>query len=335
MYSRRINLNNENFYNNIDKSSNFVNLQNNENNIEDNITKPKNDISFLENELSNKKIISSEKEKENSDSDERHFLLSTGKVVSINNSDSTSSNKIFIDTKSKKIKNNENKIRDIILLKMPRNFVKRNKKYYNNNNKDKTIEIKSYNDYGLIENKKILNTPINKYLPYYKINDENYKAKIFQFYKNDSFSHSRSLNSKFYDYNNNIGTFFNNNDILNPNFNKNFDSKKKRKLISNRKIYKGYKPFYFTKICDGENIEIYKNPIYFPYYYDNDIGFDLNWQKEITETELDDDVETDDEVIYYSEKKIRRDLKEGIEKYKENYLCLKNIQRYEAKIIFK
>ena len=322
MFSRRINLNNDN----IDSFFNLNVLKNNEDIFQDNNTKQK--INSKNEDSNNKIIISSEKE--SSDNDDNHILLSMGKVVSIKNNDSQKDS--LIETNYKNKKNNDNKIKDIILLKMPRNFVKRNKKYYNN--KNILNEDKSYNNYGLIKNKKILNTPINKYLPYYKINDENYKAKIFQFYKKDIFSHFRSLNSKFYEYNNNIGTFFNDNDILNPNFNKNFFSNKKRKLISNQKIYKGYKPFYFTKIYNGENIEIYNNPIYFPYYYDNDIGFNLKWQKEITETELDDDVETDEEVLYYSERKIRNDLKEGIQKYKENYLCLKNIQRYEAKIIF-
>ena len=326
MFSRRINLYNDN----IDPYFNLNVLKNDEDIFQDNNTKQK--INSKKEESINKIIISSEKsEKESLDNDDNHILLSIGKVISIKNIDSQKDS--LIETNYKNKKNNDNKIKDIILLRMPRNFVKRNKKYYKNN-KNVLIEDKSYNNYGLIKNKKILNTPINKYLPYYKINDENYKAKIFQFYKKDIFSHSRSLNSKFYEYNNNIGTFFNNNDILNPNFNFNFFSNKKRKLISTQKIYKGYKPFYFTKIYKGENIEIYNNPIYFPYYYDNDIGFNLVWQKEITETEIDDDVETDEEVLYYSERKIRNDLKEGIQKFKENYLCLKNIQRYEAKIIF-
>ena len=212
MFSRRINLNNDN----IDSFFNLNVLKNNEDIFQDNNTKQK--INSKNENSTNKIIISSEKE--SSDNDDNHILLSMGKVVSIKNSESQKDS--LIETNYKNKKNNDNKIKDIILLRMPRNFVKRNKKYYNNNNKNILNEDKSYNNYGLIKNKKILNTPINKYLPYYKINDENYKAKIFQFYKKDIFSHSRSLNSKFYDYNNNIGTFFNDNDILNPNFNKNF-----------------------------------------------------------------------------------------------------------------
>ena len=88
MFSRRINLNNDN----IDSFFNLNVLKNNEDIFQDNNTKQK--INSKNEDSNNKIIISSEKE--SSDNDDNHILLSMGKVVSIKNNDSQKDSLIII-----------------------------------------------------------------------------------------------------------------------------------------------------------------------------------------------------------------------------------------------
>ena len=80
----------------------------------------------------------------------------------------------------------------------------------------------------------------------------------------------------------------------------------RRKVTSTKKIYQGY----------GEFIEQDTGKrIVFCFYDDEEIGFTSKWQKKLRETEMDDDVKTDDEQLGLAKRHIFKELKGGFKEF--------------------
>lgn len=178
-------------------------------------------------------------------------------------------------------------------------------------------------------------SPIHKYLPYHKKNDENYKHNLLRYLRHRSFPYARTqykFNMNKIKDNNNNNTY-NNNNFNNYNSNINTHHKIQNDVIglikkyrSVKKIYKDQFCFYKTKVIEGNNINTY--PVWFTFYNDKDIGLKHKWQEPLQVAELDDDVETDAEQLYYSEKKIFKDLKGGINDFTNLPNFCRNLVKY-------
>ena len=183
-------------------------------------------------------------------------------------------------------------------------------------------------------------SPIHKYLPYHKKNDENYKHNLLRYLRHRSFPYARTQN-KFSTHqirDNNGNSNSNNSNNSNSNSNSNTHLKMQsdfigliKKYRSVKKIYKDQFCFYKTKVIEGNNINTY--PVWFTFYNDKDIGLKHKWQEPLQVAELDDDVETDAEQLYYSEKKIFRDLKGGINDFTNLPNFCRNLVKYNRKKI--
>jgi len=74
---------------------------------------------------------------------------------------------------------------------------------------------------------------------------------------------------------------------LNRNVNYDFSIFKKRKSNSAKRVYQSSLP-----LIDNEN-----NPVFFDFYKDDNVGISSEWRAPLVEQALDNDYETDDEVL--------------------------------------
>lgn len=187
-------------------------------------------------------------------------------------------------------------------------------------------EIKTYKKYNLMinpsykYNKRFISSPIHKYLPYCKKNDEVYKKNLISYIRHEVPLLNRGVKSV-------SGTFA---EYINNNHNEKpqekdihfFLLKKKKKIYSTKKVFVAEKNLYKYYLIDGKNKVDYQNPIKFKFYFDNDIGFNFLWQSPLIIANGDDDVETDDEVLSMAEEKCMDDLVEGINTWnKSSRIC--------------
>ena len=187
-------------------------------------------------------------------------------------------------------------------------------------------EIKSYKKFNLMinpsykYNKKFISSPIHKYLPYCKKNDEKYKKNLILYIRNEAqgqIGGAKSVSCVFAKYAKN-----NNNEKPKEDDIQFFLMKKKKKIYSTKKIFSAEKELYNYCLIDGKNRVDYKNPKKFRFFFDNDIGFNYSWQSPLILANGDDDVETDDEVLNMAEEKCMDDLVEGINAWnKSSRLC--------------
>lgn len=213
----------------------------------------------------------------------------------------------------------------------PMNFIKHHRKKLM---KEKSKNIKEYNDnenetykkYNLMVNpsykynKKFISSPIHKYLPFCKKNDEKYKRNLISYIRNESQilnNGAKTVSCTFAEY-----VKCNNN-----NFPKEKDLtfyllKKKQKIYSTKKVFAVEKNLFSYCLINGKNKVDYNHPNKFMFYFDNDIGFNSSWQSPLIIANGDDDVETDDEVLNMAEEKCMDDLIEGINSWnKSSRLC--------------
>ena len=197
-------------------------------------------------------------------------------------------------------------------------------------------EIKTYKKFNLMENpsykynKKFLSSPIHKYLPYCKKNDEKYKKNLISYIRNKApnIDGAKSVSCAFAKYAKN-----NNNEKPKQDDKIFFFVKKKKKIYSTKKIFMVEKNLYNYCLIDGKNKVDYEHPRKFRFFFDNDIGFNYSWQSPLIVTNGDDDVETDDEVLNMAEEKCMDDLVEGINTWNKssrlcrNYLLVKKLNR--------
>ena len=79
------------------------------------------------------------------------------------------------------------------------------------------------------------------------------------------------------------------------------------------------KLFFKTKIINGCNINDKKNIVKFGIFFDRDIGFNKKWQKKLKESDMDDDVESDNETL-------KNIFDEGIDNFTRNKCKLRNFK---------
>lgn len=173
---------------------------------------------------------------------------------------------------------------------------------------------KSFKEYHLLKSKPNPHYPINEYLPKKQINNEEYKLNLFCYYRNPSIPDTKSVNCKFssyYDSAKQTG-------VLNLN-------KRSYQIISERKIYSSEQPLYDYKLYHGyaQNTK----PFYFKFYYDRDIGFERKWQKPLKKSEMDDDVDTEDDILKGSERRVLNELFDAIDLFKKNK---RNCRNYDC-----
>ena len=217
----------------------------------------------------------------------------------------------------------------------PMKFIKRHyNKLINNASKEqsdkirKNIEnlLKSYQKFNLMINPNykythhFTSSPIHKFLPYCKKNDESYKQNLINYIRkgNPIISNgTRSVSGIYAKYANS-----NTNEMPYSGDNYFFLFNKRKKIYSTKKIFAVEKNLYSYKLIDGQIYVDFRHPKKFKFFFDNDIGFDKSWQSPLITANGDDDVETDDEVLGMAQEKCREDLDEGITSWnKSNRMC--------------
>ena len=189
----------------------------------------------------------------------------------------------------------------------------------------------NYKDYNLIKNCYAdlkSSSPIHQFLPYCYKNDEKYKMRLFKFIKDGKFENSRSTSGKYFHFLNDEMKF-NKNIIKKNSFiteKDYFKNKKIKKIFSTKKIFISERIFYNTIIINGQTLIDKNNPIKFEIFFDRDIGFEKKWQKDLKETDMDDDVASDDDTLKYASDKIYEDIEEGIENYTRSRFRLRNLK---------
>lgn len=198
--------------------------------------------------------------------------------------------------------------------------------------------MKTYKKFNLMinpsykYNKKFISSPIHKFLPYCKKNDEKYKKNLISYIRNENLNFDsgvKSVSCAFANYHKN-----NNNENPKEDDNQFFCMKKKKKIYSTKKIFCVEKDLYNYELIDGKNKVDYRHPKKFRFYFDIDIGFNHSWQSPLIVANGDDDVETDDEVMDMATEKCMEDLVEGINTWKKssrlcrNYVLAKRFNRF-------
>ena len=212
----------------------------------------------------------------------------------------------------------------------PMKFIKHHKKKYlkelsQESKRESKSERKTYKKFDLMVNpsykynKKFISSPIHKYLPYCKKDDEVYKKNLIRYIRTEApnlLGGAKSVGGIFAKY-------VKNNEKKNKEDENNFYLlKKQKKIYSTKKIFAVEKNLYNYSLIDGKNRVDYSHPRKFNFYFDRDIGFNQSWQSPLIIANGDDDVETDDEVLGMAEEKCMDDLVEGINTWhKSSRLC--------------
>ena len=212
----------------------------------------------------------------------------------------------------------------------PMKFIKHHKKKLEKEFSQSSIrgsqsEKKTYKKFNLMVNpsykynKKFISSPIHKYLPYCKKDDEVYKKNLIKYIRTEApnlLGGAKSIGGIFYKYVKNNGN--KNNEEVNDFY----LLKKQKKIYSTKKFFAVEKNLYNYSLIDGKNRVDYSHPRKFNFYFDRDIGFNQSWQSPLIIANGDDDVETDDEVLGMAEEKCMDDLVEGINTWhKSARLC--------------
>ena len=213
----------------------------------------------------------------------------------------------------------------------PMKFIKHHKKKLSGNasqdmRKGSKSEKKTYKKFNLMinpsykYNKKFISSPIHKYLPYCKKDDEKYKNNLINYIRTEAPNLSGGAKSTTGIYAKYIKS--NENEKAKGGDIYFYLLKKKKKIYSTEKIFAVEKNLYNYCLIDGKNKVDYNHPKKFRFYFDVDIGFNHSWQSPLIVANGDDDVETDDEVLSMAEEKCRDDLDEGINTWnKSSRLC--------------
>lgn len=161
---------------------------------------------------------------------------------------------------------------------------------------------------------------IHEFLPYRKKDDENYKLKLLRFlhFKNNE-ALPKSLGGKFSRY---IGG--RKNEEPDKKCDRYYEVLKRKKVSSVRKIFSTHKDLYNYCLLKGKLHVLQNSSKTFNFYFDNDIGFPLEWQKDLIENQQDDDVLSDDEIVALAYNKCMEDLGDGMEDFSNNKFNCKN-----------
>jgi hypothetical protein len=212
----------------------------------------------------------------------------------------------------------------------PMKFLKHHKKKLGKelsqaSKRESKSERKTYKKFDLMVNpsykynKKFISSPIHKYLPYCKKDDEVYKKNLIRYIRTEApnlLGGAKSIGGIYAKY---VKNSENKNKDAENDF---YLLKKQKKIYSTKKIFAVEKNLYNYSLIDGKNRVDYSHPRKFNFYFDRDIGFNQSWQSPLIIANGDDDVETDDEVLGMAEEKCMDDLVEGINTWhKSSRLC--------------
>ena len=214
----------------------------------------------------------------------------------------------------------------------PMKFIKHHKKKLENKLSQDTkhgskSENKTYKKFDLMVNpafkynQKFISSPIHKFLPYCKKDDEAYKKKLINYIRTEApnlLGGAKSTGGIYAKY---IKDNMDNNKGDESYFSV---FKKKKKIYSTKKIFSVEKNLYNYSLIDGKNRVDYSHPVKFRFFFDSDIGFNHSWQSPLIVANGDDDVETDDEVLGMAEEKCMDDLVEGINTWNKSARFCRN-----------
>lgn len=259
---------------------------------------------------------------------ETTFILSQGKIIQRKDDDilsfSNCSKHQFIYSFSDSDLNGYSSVgNEQSLSSINRGFTTKNNKTKENHSLKSTSSYKKYN---LIKNRnrKTKNaSPLHKYLPPFLKNNEKYKMNLIKYLRKGILQNLKTDTCKYANYEKSK---------LSTKSKSEFSllEQKKRKVHSTRKIYSNEHFFFNYKLINGETVDTI--PVYFKFYKDNDIGFFTEWQQPLKEAEMDDDVDTDNEQLIHSQKKVMRELIEGVFEYKKNHKSCRNYLKYQSDI---
>jgi hypothetical protein len=103
---------------------------------------------------------------------------------------------------------------------------------------------------------------------------------------------------------------------------------KRRKVTSEKKLFEAEHAFTDNRAVPSESGQL--PPQYFKIYNDKDIGFPTRWQKQLRQSEMDDDVETDEDQLRAADRHIIRELGDGIRYYVKNKKNVRNLALLSA-----
>ena len=177
----------------------------------------------------------------------------------------------------------------------------------------------SYKKFNLVRNRTAFrdeDSPIHRLLPYPCKNNEAYKMNLFRYLRRKTFGNYKTDTCKFTDISKE----------REEKSKEDFVIKKRKKIVSERKIYSNEHCFFNYKLQNGRTLNT--TPVFFKFYQDNDIGFFSKWQKPLHEAEMDDDVDTDDETLTYSAKRVLGELAEAVSDFHKNRKMCRNYVKY-------
>lgn len=219
-------------------------------------------------------------------------------------------------------KNKEEKIQDFIKLEEEKES-KEATPEPESMKPSKLNKVKSFMQYNLVENVFTQEpyhekSPIHRFLPYYKKNEEKYKKNLLIYIReHNNANKPKSVNCKYAEYISN-----NSNEKPSDSDKIYFCDVKRKKVISTRKTFAFDKDIYQYKLTNGVNIISKKDPLKFKFFFDDDIGFDSHWQAPLIESRADDDIETDDEIMHLARDRCLDDLNDGLYDWNKNkHMC--------------
>ena len=191
---------------------------------------------------------------------------------------------------------------------------------FNNNNTNNVNSVQTYKKFGLSLRIDMPHSPssqTHRFLPLKYKNDEKYKARLFKFLRKPQNPHNRTETCKFQ-------KFRKHSEHFDGNMSKYYDSlgMKMRKVSSEKKVYEAHHLFEDNRAYVDDRSK--HPPQYFKFYSDKDIGFTAKWQVQLKATEMDDDVETDEDQLNAADRHIKREIGEGIRSFIKNRKNVRN-----------
>lgn len=157
------------------------------------------------------------------------------------------------------------------------------------------------------------------YLPLRYKDDEKYKKRLFDYLRKPEFT---SLKTETYKFSTNHRKFSH---AFDGNLTKFYEKTgmKRRMVSSERKLFEAEHAFTDNRAESSESGRL--PPQYFKIYNDKDIGFSSCWQKQLRQSEMDDDVETDEDQLKAADRHIIRELGDGIRYFIKNKNNVRNL----------
>ena len=205
-----------------------------------------------------------------------------------------------------------------------------NESYYaeaENDKKQEGVGLKSYEKFGLNErytpaylcsNNKIT----HKLLPYKYKDDSKYKMRLINYLKKDVLNKFKTDSCSYVKMIKNNKMSYKNKLFLKKN--------RSHKLSDIIKNHSNYLDIINRNINKSKFFEVEDNNIKIPFkiYDDCDIGIEAKWQIQLKITEMDDDVDSDEDQLKAAQRHINKDNKDTVFKIKDNIIKTRNLHRF-------